>query len=139
VPFPEQPGPITHGEHYHIRRRGVGDGSRHAGQVSPADLAALLVMDLGVWELRPQHSQQRISRDANALIELRELRDHVIGKRVTAEERLRVIGARPDHRNPLRRLQGEQTGRIIQQHNAGLRHPSSDVTVSRGIQVDAPV
>ena len=58
-------------------------------------------MDLGFWELRPQRSQQWIGRDAHALIELRELRDHVIGKGVTAEERARILRTRSNDGNPL--------------------------------------
>ena len=96
-------------------------------------------MDLSRRELRPQRIKQRLGHNADVAGEVGVHRHHMIGEGVTAEERLRVVSTRPDHRNPLRGLQRQQAGLVLQQHDAGLRHPAGDATVSCGIKIDAVV
>ena len=128
--------PVPDRKQHHIRSFSLRDGGLQSGEVATSNFATLLVTDFCRRELPTQRRQQRLRFDAEIALEVGVLREHVVREGIAAEERLGIVCARPDHRDPLRRLEGKHSGPALQQDDAGFGNAAGNGPVGRGVQVD---
>jgi hypothetical protein len=131
-PAPEEPGKVADDGDADIGPAGRVHGLLDPRCVGLAHWAAQLVDDRRVRELGHEALPQRRHRDPEP--ELRVLPEHVVGVRVAAEERQRVVGAGTHQRHRGRLAQGEDPI-VGEQDHGRLGAAARGLAVARRVEV----
>ena len=120
----EQAGEVADDGHAEVGRAGRGERGLETGPVLSLHRAALLVDELGTWQLRRQGIDHGLHLEPQP--KTRVARQHMVGEGIAAHEHMRVGGAGPDDGHPARRpaplAEQRQRGPGLEQDDRPLGH-----------------